>query len=252
MLELLKTHDVVFLGTGTQTSRDLKLPGQNLDGVTDALSYLQQVNQDSGTETVAGKRVLVIGGGDTAMDCARSAVRQGAADVTVVYRGDEKGVRASPREMQAARDEGVRFRLECAPINVLGDDTVTGVCFVDPSGGQASFPCDAVIFAVGQVCRPADWLRRLGVESSARGIIQVDAHGRTSHVKIYAGGDNTLGPDLVVTAIAAGRRAAEGILDSFRPSRRAKEAVSAMFTSQQIPGNRIPVAATVIQQESVP
>jgi len=175
-----------------------------------------------------------------------------AAEVTVVYRGDEKAMRASPGEIQAARDEGIRFRLECAPINVLGDDTVTGVCFVDPSGGQASFPCDAVIFAVGQVCQPPDWLRRLGVESSARGIIQVDAHGRTSHVKIYAGGDNTLGPDLVVTAIAAGRRAAEGILDSFRPSRRAKEAVTAMFTSQQIPGNRIPVAATVIQQESVP
>jgi glutamate synthase (NADPH/NADH) small chain len=252
MQEVLKTHDAVFLGTGTQTSRDLKLPGQDLNGVSDALNYLQQVNHDSGMETVAGKRVLVIGGGDTAMDCARSAVRQGADEVTVVYRGDQQAKRASPKEVQAARDEGVRFRLESAPINVLGDSVVTGVCFVDPAGGQETIPCDAVIFAVGQVCRPPDWLRRLGVESNAQGIIQVDAHGRTSHAKIYAGGDNTLGPDLVVTAIAAGRRAAKGILDSFRLSRRATQAVTALIDSQQTTGERDPVAAAAIRQESVP
>ena len=74
----------------------------------------------------------------------------------------------------------------------------------------------------------------------------MDEHGRTSNPKIYAGGDNTLGPDLVVTAIAAGRRAAEGMLDSFRLSRRSKEAVTAMLSSQQNPGNRLPVAATLV------
>lgn len=250
MRELLETHDAVFLGTGTQTSRDLQLPGQDLHGVIDALTYLQQVNQGSGMEAIAQKRVLVIGGGDTAMDCARSAVRQGAAKVTVVYRGDRQAMRASPREMQAAREEGVRFRLENAPINVLGDDLVTGVCFVDPAGGQETIPCDTVIFAVGQVCRPPAWLQRLGVESSPQGTIRVDARGRTSHPKIYAGGDNTLGPELVVTAIAAGRRAAEGILDSFRLSRRATRTVTALFNAAQSADDRVPAMAAVIQQES--
>lgn len=250
MRELLETHDAVFLGTGTQTSRDLQLPGQDLDGAIDALTYLQQVNQGGGMQAIAQKRVLVIGGGDTAMDCARSAVRQGAAKVTVVYRGDRQAMRASPKEMQAAREEGVRFRLENAPINVLGDNLVTGVCFVDPSGGQETIPCDTVIFAVGQVCRPPAWLQRLGVESNPQGTIRVDARGRTSHPKIFAGGDNTLGPDLVVTAIAAGRRAAEGMLDSFRLSRRATRTVTALFNAAQSSGDRVPAMAAVIQQES--
>ncbi|MDT8387811.1 MAG: FAD-dependent oxidoreductase [Thiogranum sp.] len=251
MQELLATHDAVFLGTGTQTARDLQVPGQDRKGVIDALNYLQQVNDGSGASQVVERRVLVIGGGDTAMDCARSAIRQGAAQVTVVYRRDRQAMRASPAELQAAREEGVQFRFERAPVEVLGDDTVSGVGFADPAGGREIIACDTVILAVGQVCRPPAWLRRLGVASNEQGMIQVDVHGRTSHPKIYAGGDNTLGPDLVVTAIAAGRRAADGILDNFRLSRRARQAFTTLFETSESAGDRVPVTAAVIQQETL-
>ena len=132
-------------------------------------------------------------------------------------------------------------------MQVLGGETVTGVRFSTPDGGQETLDCDVVIFAVGQVNRPQAWMTRLGIETDQRGVIVVDDDGRISNPKVYAGGDNTLGPDLVVTAVAAGRRAAGGMLDSYRLSRRSKEAVTAMFSSQQNPGNRPPVAATLVQ-----
>jgi glutamate synthase (NADPH/NADH) small chain len=227
--ELLSTHDAIFLGTGTQTSRDLQLPGQQLPGVTDALGYLQQVNHDTEHAVMADKHVLVIGAGDSAMDCARSAVRQGAAEVTVAYRGEEQVMRASPKEKQAAFEEGVFFRVESAPTHVLGDEAVTGVRFNTPGGGQETIACDVVILAVGQVPRPPAWLGRFDVQTDEQGIIRVDGNGRTSNAKIYAGGDNTNGSDLVVTAIAAGRQAAHGILESFRPTRSAQESIRSLL-----------------------
>ncbi|MDH5612073.1 MAG: FAD-dependent oxidoreductase, partial [Gammaproteobacteria bacterium] len=131
-----RSSDAIFLATGAQTSRDLKLPGQNLIGVTDALSYLQQVNKDNNSVALLGKHVLVIGGGDSAIDCARSALRQGAVEVTMAYRGNEQAMRATPKEKQAAWEEGVRLRLEYAPIEVIGDECVTGVRFDKVISGQ--------------------------------------------------------------------------------------------------------------------
>jgi glutamate synthase (NADPH/NADH) small chain len=234
--------DALFLGTGAQTSRDLQLPGQHLEGVTDALSYLQQVNRDNDSTGMAGKHVLVIGGGDSAMDCARSALRQGAADVTIAYRGNEQAMRATPAEKQAAWEEGVRLRLEYAPTHVLGDEVVTGVRFDKVVSGQETINCDAVIFAVGQVNRPQRWMTRLGIETDRQGVVVVDNVGRTSNPKIYAGGDNTLGPDLVVTAVAAGRRAANGILNSFRPRERILHSVSHVISLK--PGDAVPAFST--------
>jgi glutamate synthase (NADPH/NADH) small chain len=182
---------------------------------------------------MAGKHVLVIGGGDSAMDCARSAIRQNAAEVTIVYRGNEQAMRATPKEKQAAWEEGVRLRLEYAPTEVLGAKHVTGVRFDKVVSGQETISCDAVIFAVGQVNRPQPWMTRLGIKTDRHGIIVVGDNGRTSNPKIYAGGDNTLGPDLVVTAVAAGRRAADGILNSFRPAQRIVQLASDVFTSKQ-------------------
>jgi glutamate synthase (NADPH/NADH) small chain len=250
--QLTNDNDAIFLGTGAQTSRDLQLPGQHLEGVTDALSYLRQVNRDNDSTGMAGKHVLVIGGGDSAMDCARSALRQGAAEVTIAYRGNEHAMRATPGEKQAAWEEGVRLRLEYSPTQVLGDEYVTGVHFDKVVSGQETIACDVVIFAVGQVNRPPAWMTRLGIETDRHGVIVVDDNGRTSDPKIYAGGDNTHGPDLVVTAIAAGRRAAGGMLDSFRLSRRATHAATALFNPGQTSGGRVMLAATVIQQEAVP
>jgi glutamate synthase (NADPH/NADH) small chain len=230
---LTNRYDAIFLGTGAQTSRDLQLPGQSLEGVDDALSYLQQVNQDLSSHSVKGKHVVIIGGGDSAMDCSRAAIRQNAAEVTVVYRGNEQAMRATPREKQAAWEEGVRLMLEYAPIEVLGDKHVTGVRFDKVVSGQETIDCDVVIFAVGQVNKPQTWMTQLGIETDLHGIVIVDDNGRTSNPKIYAGGDNTLGPDLVVTAVAAGRRAAEGIVNSFRPRERLVRAVSDFVSPEQ-------------------
>ncbi len=231
LAELLETHDALFIGTGAQTPRNLHLPGQHLDGVVDALAYLQRVNGDNDYRAMADKRVLVVGGGDSAMDCARSALRQGAAGVTVVYRKDERAMRAAPKERQLAIEEGVSFRMECSPVQVLGDGgVVSGMHFRTQDNREEIIPCDVVILAVGQIAQPPLWLQQLGVDTDAQGVIRVNEQGRTSHPAIYAGGDNTNGPDLVVTAIAAGRRAADGILDSFRPGRRVLASIASTFT----------------------
>lgn len=205
-----------------------------LNGVTNALSYLQQVNQGDNGADITGKRVLVIGGGDSAVDCARSAIRQGAAEVTIAYRGTEEAMRATPKEKQAAWEEGVRMKMEYAPTQVLGDESVSGVRFDNLVSDQEIIDCDTVIFAVGQINKPQPWMTRLGITTSQRGAIMVDINGRTSNPRIYAGGDNTLGPDLVVTAVAAGRRAAKGMLDSFHPRQRFVRAVSDFISNETL------------------
>jgi glutamate synthase (NADPH/NADH) small chain len=223
--QLLLDHDALFLATGAQTSRDLKLPNQNLVGVTDAITYLAVVNRQMDgrqmdSRTLTNQEVLVIGGGDSAMDCARTAIRQGAAKVTLAYRGSEQAMRASPKEQKAARDEGIVFLFEHIPLHVIGKQQVTGVQFKTAGDEQALVSCDRLILAVGQVTQADDWMERLGISTDSVGAIHVDPHGRTRHPQIYAGGDNTLGPELVVTAISAGRRAAEAILKDFQPWRR--------------------------------
>jgi glutamate synthase (NADPH/NADH) small chain len=264
--DLLQSHDALFLGSGAQTARDACLPGQLLTGVTDALCYLESANRQHNPHSLAGKQVLVLGGGDSAMDCARTALRQGADKVTVVYRGSEAAMRASPKEKQAALAEGAYFRFEHKPMTVLGADWVSGMQFevgnqnpplsltgmlqteprtmnvpcpsphppsappmVPPlpqgeRAGQSRYAtstltlaCDVVIFAIGQINQTPEWLTHLGLDTDDAGAIVVDADGRTTHAKVYAGGDNTLGPDLVVTAVAAGRRAAHGILRDLHP-----------------------------------
>jgi len=225
--KLVNSHDAVFLGLGAQNSRTLDIPGRHLEGVYNALDYLAEVNREVGGDAMLARRVLVLGGGDSAMDCARAAIRQGAKSVTVIYRGNENAMRASAKERQAARDEGVQFVFEYSPLEVTGDDRVEAVYFekTDDVSAKISLDCDALIIAIGQVARATSWLTALGIETEERGLIRIDAQGRTSHPKIYAGGDNTHGPDLVVTAVAAGRCAAEGILKSFRPIQRIKKTV---------------------------
>lgn len=213
--QLVQDHDAIFLGTGAQNSRVMKLPGQQLKGVTDALSYLSGVNLQQNYTAMNGKQVIVLGGGDSAMDCARSAIRQGAAKVTVVYRDAEEKMCASLKEKQAALDEGVTFLFDHQAVEIQGDKTVTSICFKN-NDADTCIDCDSVIFAIGQVNKTESWMMRLGIETSERGIITINQRGQTSNEKIYAGGDNTNGPDLVVTAVAAGRKAAEGMLENFQ------------------------------------
>jgi glutamate synthase (NADPH/NADH) small chain len=190
------------------------LPGRERRRVIAALDYLKQPT------AYQAKRVIVLGGGDTAMDCARTARRTGA-EVTVCARAAEDSLRASPREAKAAREEGVEFRFRHTPLQIAGAEAVQSVRFQMPEG-ESSEACDLVILAFGFVAQPPAWLPALGIETDAQRRVRVDAHGRTTHPKVYAGGDMTRGPDLVVTAAADGRRAAEGMLESFRPLARTR------------------------------
>ena len=212
---LVDSHDAVFVATGAQVSSIPHIPGRNLDGIVDGLAYLAALNAKAVEGGQApcdhrGRHVLILGGGDTAVDCARSAVRSGAASVTLAYRRGEENLRASAREVTMAREEGVRFLFHRSPAAFLGEGHVAGVRFAD-SGDEKNIACDTVITAFGMGGAKPGWLDRHGIATDERHFIRVDAWGRTSHPKVFAGGDNTHGPDLVVTAVAAGRRAAEGI-----------------------------------------
>jgi glutamate synthase (NADPH/NADH) small chain len=216
-LRLRDQHDAVFLGIGARQAREISLHGRDLDGVDDALSFLARINrgqEGASAGSLAGKCVLVLGGGDTAMDCARAALRDGAASVAIAYRGTVEKLRANPHERQAAIAEGVSFLFGHAPVAIEGEATVKAVSFKVGAGDTATLEtlaCDAVILAFGQQPAAPRWLEAAGV-TTEYGAIKVDAHGRSSHPRVFAGGDAAHGPDLIVTAAAAGRRAARCVL----------------------------------------
>jgi len=227
MNRLVNENDAIFLGLGAQTPRRLELPGADLNGVVDALSYLSAVNK-GGESAVAGRQVIVLGGGDSAMDCARAAIRQGAAKVTVAYRGREGYMTASPKEQKSAMEEGVEFLYEQTPLSVEGDRCVEKVRF-KLNDREERTGCEHLIYAFGQVARPPEWLERFGIESDDHGRLIINERGETTHPGIYAGGDNSHGPDLVVTAVAAGRLAAESIVTDFSRVNLAKAKIRSLL-----------------------
>jgi len=231
---ILAEHDAVFLGTGAQAPRPVALPGAELPGVYQALDFLSAVNGRK-APALAGQRVLVLGGGDTAMDGARCALRQGAGSVQVVYRGAEAAMSAGPKERQAARDEGIGFLFEQRPVAILGGQRVSGARFATDRGERHE-ACDVVLLAFGFVPQPPLWLAAYGINVDEQGRVITDNHGRTSHAEVFAGGDNVDGPRLVVTALAGGRRAADAILDGFSLAGR---------TRALLPGSRagVPLSA---------
>lgn len=240
--DLLAEFDAVFLGMGTYTYMKGGFPGEDLPGVYDALDFLiANVNRNLGFEKdpadyidMAGKKVVVLGGGDTAMDCNRTSIRQGAASVSCAYRRDEANMPGSVREVKNAREEGVEFLFNRQPIEIVGDgNRVTGVKVVETQlgapdargrrspepipGSEQILPADAVVLAFGFRPSPAPWFASVGIELDASGRVKAPAEAQykyqTSNPKIFAGGDMVRGSDLVVTAIWEGRQAAEGILD---------------------------------------
>jgi glutamate synthase (NADPH/NADH) small chain len=241
MRELIAEHAAVFLGTGAQAARAVKLQGMHLPGVHQALDYLNGINAGQHAQ-LKDRRVVVLGSGDTAMDCARGALRDGATSVTVVSRGGADGLRASAREAEAARAEGVAFLFRHLSLEILGDVQIRGVRFDTPDGEQ-TVPCDAVVLAFGFMPAAQPWLAPFAIACDASGRIQVDAHGRTSHPKVYAGGDAASGPDLVVTALAAGRRAAQAIAMDLAPWRRIRMTGEALLARRRAGPSAAPFAA---------
>ena len=234
--ELRARHDSVLIATGVYKARDIGGPGAGLAGIVPAMDYLTVSNRqglgdsvpsfDSGEHNAAGKRVVVIGGGDTAMDCVRTAVRQGAASVACLYRRDKTNMPGSMREVKNAEEEGVQFVWLSAPEAFLGDDCVTGVIvqkmrlgLVDSSGRQSVEPADSrvtldadlVIKALGfdPEDLPALW-NEPGLGVSRWGTIKVEHRTQmTALPGVFAAGDIVRGASLVVWAIRDGRDAAK-------------------------------------------
>jgi len=233
-------HEAVLIATGVYKSRGLQAPGVGAEGIVRAIDYLTVSNKksfgddveefDSGELNAAGKRVVVIGGGDTAMDCVRTAVRQGATSVKCLYRRDRDNMPGSQREVQNAEEEGVEFVWLTAPKGFVGD-TVESVMIQkmrlgapDASGRQSPEliegadyieEADLVIMALG--FEPED-LPKLwktdGLEVTRWGTIKADFRSHaTSLDGVYAAGDIVRGASLVVWAIRDGKEAADSILD---------------------------------------
>ena len=238
--QLLDEYDAVFLGMGTYRYVRGGFPGEDLSGVIEALPYLiSNVNRVMGREerpedfiSMRGQRVVVLGGGDTAMDCVRTALRQGATSVKCVYRRDEENMPGSRREVKNAREEGVEFLFNKQPLGLAGDDAVTGVNVVttelgppDASGRRSPqvvsdterfIRADRVIIAFGFQPDPPDWFEEFGLTCHDNRRIDVGNGSlpfQTTNPKVFAGGDMVRGSDLVVTAVFEGREAADGILD---------------------------------------
>lgn len=240
--DIRKAHDAVIIATGVYKSRDLQAPGSGAEGIVRAIDYLTASNRksfgdsvpefDDGTLNAEGKRIVVIGGGDTAMDCVRTAIRQGATSVKCLYRRDRANMPGSQREVANAEEEGVEFVWLSAPNGFVGD-SVTGVMTQkmrlgapDATGRQMPQiidgsdyveDADIVIKALG--FEPEDLPKLWGVdglEVTRWGTIKADFRTHeTSLEGVYAVGDIVRGASLVVWAIRDGREAAEAVLERF-------------------------------------
>ena len=229
-------YEAVFIGTGAGLPGFMGIPGENLNGVYSANEFLTRINlmkayrfPEYDTPVKIGKHVAVIGGGNVAMDAARSAKRLGAESVTIVYRRSEAEMPARNEEIHHAKEEGITFRILCNPKEILGNDafTVSGMRCVemelgepDASGrrrpkekenSEFTLPVETVIMAIGQ--KPNRLIRDgLGdVALYEWGGISADENGQTSAADVFAGGDAVTGAATVILAMGAGKKAAEAM-----------------------------------------
>jgi len=230
--------DAVFLGMGTYTYMKGGFPGEDLEHVYDSLPYLnsniRNVMNTKNDEFInlKGKTVMVLGGGDTAMDCNRTALRQGAKKVYCAYRRNESNMPGSKREVKNSKEEGVEFLWNMQPIEIIGDDKVSAVKFVKTKlkktdirgrevpvivpNSEKIIKCDTVILAFGFRPNPQKWFKKNKIETDEIGRVKVNSlkyPHQTDNPKIFSGGDMVRGSDLVVTAVFEGRSAAKGIID---------------------------------------
>lgn len=232
--DLLDAYDAVFLGTGAGVEAPLKVPGADLDGVFNATDFLIRSNVPGEMlpparrgEPRIGRRVAIIGGGDTAVDCARSAIRLGATDVTIVYRRTEAEMPGNAGERAISLEEGVRINYLQAPVAFIGDEggdlramelVKMSLGEPDSSGRRRPVPIegsefvqeiDTVILAIGYWPDPLMGETTPGLATHKWGLILADEEvGATSREGVFAAGDNVHGPDLVATAVAGALQAA--------------------------------------------
>ena len=238
--EIYDANDAVFLAMGTYTSLEGGFSGEKLPGVYKAIDYLisntkKLLNMDTGKSEYIDfkdKKVVVLGGGDTAMDCNRTAIRQGAKSVTCLYRRDEKNMPGSRREVKNAKEEGVIFNFNIQPIDILGNKKVEGIKTVQTMLGESDhngrripipvpdsekiYDADVVIVAFGFRASPAEWFDDFDIKTKKNGLVVAEENQefkfQTTNKKVFSGGDMVRGSDLVVTAIWEGREAAKSII----------------------------------------
>lgn len=229
-------YEAVFIGTGAGLPRFMNIPGENLNGVFSANEFLTRANlmkaydADYDTPIYTGRRVVVVGGGNVAMDAVRTAKRLGAESV-IVYRRSEAELPARAEEVHHAKQEGIEFRMLTNPVEVLGTDFgwVRALRCVrmelgEPdesgrrspvavSGSEFDIEADAVIMALGTSPNPLIKDTTAGLEVNRRGCLVADEQGRTTRPGVFAGGDAVTGAATVILAMGAGRRAAAAIHD---------------------------------------
>ena len=238
--KLYTKYDAIFLGMGTYTSLEGGFKGEDLPQAHKAIDYLigntnhllKFQQKESDYINFKGKDVVILGGGDTAMDCNRTAIRQGAKSVTCLYRRDEKNMPGSRREVINAKEEGVEFEFNIQPIEIIGGDSVQGIKTIQTKlgepdqngrrvpvpikGSEKIYPADEVVIAFGFRANPADWFEDFKIQTDKSGLVlapeKQELKFQTSNTKIFSGGDMVRGSDLVVTAIWEGREAAKSII----------------------------------------
>ncbi|MBE0494898.1 MAG: glutamate synthase subunit beta [Campylobacterales bacterium] len=235
---IASTHDAVFVSIGAETSKRPNLANDTAPGVVMAIDFLRSIQQKLFQETksvvvdVKGRNVVVIGGGDTAMDCIRTSIREGAKSVTCLYRRDKYNMPGSKKEFKNALEEGAEFVYNVSPKEVLvnsegkaigiemqktilGNKDASGRQNVEVvKGSDFRVDGDVVIFALGFSPSVPEFLAENGIEVNKWGGIVVNGRFETTKPGIYAGGDCKRGSDLVVTAAAEGKKAAEAIIET--------------------------------------
>jgi glutamate synthase (NADPH/NADH) small chain len=235
--ELLKTgFDAVFVGTGAGLPQFMGLPGENLGGIYSANEFLIRVNlmkayafPEYDTPIRVGKHVVVIGGGNVAMDSARSALRLGAEEVCIVYRRSREEMPARHEEVENAEEEGILCKFLAAPTKFIGDEKgwvkqMECLCMelgppdesgrrrpVAVKGSEFVMDTDTVIVAIGRTPNPIIQSTTQGLAVTKWGTIVADENGKTSIEGVYAGGDIVTGEATVISAMGAGKKAAEAI-----------------------------------------
>lgn len=234
--ELCDEFDAVFLGTGAGLPSFMGISGENFNGVYSANEFLTRVNlmkaydPEYDTRVRVGKHVVVVGGGNVAMDAARSALRLGADEVSIVYRRGEDEMPARREEIEHAKEEGITFRLLTNPVRILGDEkfNVTAVeCIkmelgepdksgrrspVPVEGSEFTIPADVVVIAIGTSPNPIIFKGSEGLDQNRRGTVVADEEtGATSKCGVFAGGDVVTGAATVISAMGAGKKAAKAI-----------------------------------------
>ncbi|MGD0469755.1 MAG: FAD-dependent oxidoreductase [Terriglobales bacterium] len=226
--DLRKSFAAVFLAIGAHVERKLAVPGETMVGVTGGVEFLRRVNLEM--PVIPGRQVLVIGGGNSALDAARTALRCGATDVTIVYRRTRAEMPADPREIEDAQREGIKLMFLAAPKSFqadangrvagleclkmkLGKPDASGRPAPEPiPGSEFVLPCDAAIVSIGQFPDVGALGERLGLDITKWGTLTADPLTlETGLPGVFAGGDCVTGPDVVVNAKLAGRKAARSI-----------------------------------------